>query len=70
MLNKCCLSRKKDDKPEVLFQLSEALAQKDPSNPDDSTAPRDHKFVLTGIGGQTLSVLSQTGNPGIKIDSV
>ena len=46
-------------KPEVIFSLSDQLAAKEPT--DAVAIPRDHKFVLTGMGNhtQTLALLSQ-----------
>ena len=51
------LCRVKGGKPEVIFTLGEKLATQ--TTDDMSPCPRDHKFVLTGIDGQTLSVIGR-----------
>lgn len=45
-------------KPDVIFSLSDDLAVKKPT--DTVAVPKDHKFVLTGLANQNLSVLSRT----------
>ena len=64
-----CLSfRISGSKPEVLFTLSEGLSRPDAtagtSELTQMGVPREHKFVLNGIGNQNLVVLSQTPTAG------
>ena len=43
-------------KPEVIFSLDSKLAVAETT--DKTPVPKDHKFVLTGLGKQSLSVLT------------
>ena len=43
-------------KPEVIFSLDSKLAATETK--DKVSVPKDHKFVLTGLGKQSLSVLT------------
>lgn len=45
-------------KPEVVFSLADDLTVN--TTGDGTTVPKDHKFILTGIDNQKLSVLSRT----------
>jgi len=63
-------SRFEGGKPEVIFSLHDQVLN---AKPESSTAdsskpkpkiPKDHKFVLTGISSQSLSVLSVNPNAG------
>ena len=50
-----------NSKPEVTFTMNEAQAQQPvPGVPASSTTPREHKFLLTGVGNQNLVVFSET----------
>ncbi|XP_071085826.1 general transcription factor IIF subunit 2-like [Haliotis cracherodii] len=44
-------------KPDVMFSSHETMMK---AEPGQAQAPRDHKFVLTGVGVQNLVVMSQT----------
>ena len=49
--------RVKGSKPDVIFTLDEKVASQ--TSDEMSACPRDHKFVLTGIDGQSLSVIGR-----------
>lgn len=67
------ISSSKPEIPEVLFTLSEALSRPDvtagSSEVTQMGVPREHKFVLNGIGNQNLVVLSQTPTPDSDLGS-
>jgi len=48
-------SRVAGGKPEVIFSLDEEVARQD--DQEEMKIPKNHKFVMTGVGRQTLAVL-------------
>ncbi len=56
-------------KPEVIFSLNENL-NKGGDRGEFVSVPKEHKFVMTGISNQQLSVLAQYPNAGNTVGNV
>ncbi|XP_074657811.1 general transcription factor IIF subunit 2-like isoform X2 [Tubulanus polymorphus] len=54
-------------KPEVVFTLDDTLFQLQ-KRPGETPVPKDHKFVLTGIANQNLSILTETNHEKVSVE--
>ena len=61
------ISRTPGGKPEVVFSLNESLSKPSGAPGEQVTVPKEHKFVMTGITSQQLSVLAQHPHTGLLL---
>ena len=50
--------------PQVQPMLGGGIMQPQPVAENKPSVPKDHKFVLTGISSQSLTILTETPQPG------